>query len=231
MFQAVIFDLDGVLIDSEPLWRRAEQEVFRSVGLDLTEHDCHTTTGLRCDDVVAHWFARHPWTGSSPAEFERRIHDRVLALIASEGRPLPGAVEAVYHVRSHGLAMAVASSSSRELIDGALDRLGLGSLLPLRCSSFDETRPKPAPDVYLTAARRLGVAPVACVAVEDSGPGVTSALAAGMRVVAISGAEHTDDSSLRRAHVHLNDLTLFRIPHLADFAQSVEGGTHGARCS
>ena len=205
MFQAVIFDLDGVLIDSEPLWRRAEQEVFRSVGLDLTEHDCHTTTGLRCDDVVAHWFARHPWTGSSPAEVERRIHDRVLALIASEGRPLPGAVEAVYHVRSHGLAMAVASSSSRELIDGALDRLGLGSLLPLRCSSFDETRPKPAPDVYLTAARSLGVDPANCLALEDSPNGARAAVKAGMVCYAVPDVSHSAKSAFKDITPHVFD--------------------------
>jgi HAD superfamily hydrolase (TIGR01509 family) len=212
MFAAVVFDLDGVLIDSEPLWRRAEQEVFRTVGLHLTEADCRTTTGLRCDDVVSHWFARQPWSGPSCHEIERRITGRVIALLAAEGRALPGAVQAVRATRAEGLEAAVASSSSPELIDAALERLGLGDDLTVRCSSFDEAGPKPAPDVYLTAARRLGVSPAFCLAVEDSGPGVASALAAGMTVVAVPDAEHARDPSIRRAHVLLSDLTQFRVP-------------------
>lgn len=206
MTAAVIFDLDGLLIDSEPLWRSVEREVFAEVGVELSEADCRTTTGLRCDLVVAHWFERRPWSGPGTAEVQRRIEERMRDRIQREGRPLPGAVEAVGRVAAAGLRLAVASSSDRRLIDAALQRLGLDRVIRVRCSAVDEAAPKPAPDVYLRAAAALGLAPANCLAVEDSAPGVAAALAAGMRVVAVPDPEHRCDPGIRRAHRVLDSL-------------------------
>ena len=80
--QAVIFDMDGVIVDSEPLWREAEMEVFAGVGLDLSEADCERTMGMRTDEVTAFWYDRCPWSGASPQDVEERIHARMLELIA-----------------------------------------------------------------------------------------------------------------------------------------------------
>jgi len=203
---AAILDLDGLLIDSEPLWRRAEREVFGSVGLALTEDDCRRTTGLRCDAVVAYWFERRRWSGPSQAEVERRLDARVLELVRAEGRAMPGVDEALAVLEAAGLRLAVASSSTAGLIDAALARLGLDRRIPIRCSSYDEPAGKPDPAVYLTAARRLGVDPVACLAVEDSAPGVEAAWRAGMAVVAVPDPEQRGLAGFARADVALGSL-------------------------
>jgi len=182
---AAIFDLDGLLVDSEPLWVRAEREVFAGVGLGLTDQDCARTTGLRIDEVTAWWFARRPWTGAGPAELAARIVTRVAELMATEGRALPGAQQAVAMLAAAGVPLALASSSSHRLIDAALDRLDLGAAFPVRCSAQDEARGKPDPAVYLRAAAALSLPPAACVALEDSPSGLAAALAAGMRCIAV----------------------------------------------
>jgi sugar-phosphatase len=203
---AAILDLDGLLIDSEPLWRQAEQEVFGAVGLALTEDDCRRTTGLRCDAVVAYWYERRPWSGPSQAEVQRRLDARVLALVRTEGRAMPGVDAALDVLEGAGLRLAVASSSTRALIDAALERLGLDRRIAIRCSSFDESAGKPDPAVYLTAARELGVEPARCVAVEDSAPGVEAAWRAGMSVVAVPDPEQRGLAGFDRADVVLGSL-------------------------
>lgn len=204
--EAAILDLDGLLINSEPLWRRAEREVFGSVGLALTDDDCRRTTGLRCDAVVAYWFERRPWSGPSQAEVQRRLDARVLELVRTESRPMPGVDAALGVLEGAGLRLAVASSSTPELIDAALERFGLDRRIPVRCSSYDEPAGKPDPAVYLTAARKLGVEPARCLAVEDSAPGVEAAWRAGMAVVAVPDPEQHGLAGFDRADVVLGSL-------------------------
>ena len=181
-FEAAIFDLDGLLIDSEPLWRRAEIEVFATVGVALTEPECHQTTGLRTDQVVAYWLERRPWdSGRSPAAgVAAAINARVIDLIGECGEPKAGVGHALQFMRDRGLRRALASSSSMPVIEAAIDRLGIGDAFEVIHSADFEERSKPAPDVYLGAARRLGIEPALCIALEDSVPGVEAAKAAGM---------------------------------------------------
>ena len=183
--RAVIYDLDGLLIDSEPCWEQAEMEVLRSVGVPLTPERCHETTGLRLDEAVAYWAACHPWTGVSHEDVVRRILQRVLALLAERAPLKPGVRNSLAVVHRAGLRVAVASSSPLALIEGALQRVGLRSEFEQVVSAEDERFGKPHPGVYLTTAARLGVAPRNCVALEDSVNGVYAAIAAGMRCVAV----------------------------------------------
>ncbi len=110
---AVIFDLDGLLIDSEPLWREAEIEVFGSLGLHLTEQEVRQTMGLRIDDAVTHWWSRHPWEGASRKEVAHAVTDRVAELVERTGTPMPGALDAVATCRRLGLPIAVCSGLVR----------------------------------------------------------------------------------------------------------------------
>ena len=135
--QAVIYDLDGLLIDSEPCWEQAEMEVLRSVGVPLTPEQCHETTGLRLDEAVAYWAARHPWTGVSLEDVVRRILQRVLALLAERAPLKPGVRESLEVVRRAGLRVALASSSPLVLIEGALDRVGLRGVFEQALSNAD----------------------------------------------------------------------------------------------
>jgi sugar-phosphatase len=190
---ALIFDMDGVLIDSEPLWRRAEIEVFSSVGLPLVEADCFKTQGLRIDEVVAFWFERHPWPGASCAEVSDQIVSRMVALIQQEGQPMPGVRESIAEAEAQGWRLGLASSSSSRLIQTVLDRFELAGVFEATRSAEKEARGKPAPDVYLATAREMDIAPERCVAVEDSPNGMKSALAAGMRCIAVPDPELQDD--------------------------------------
>ena len=201
-------------MDSEPLWRRAEREVFAGVGLELSDDDCRSTMGMRCDAVVALWYRRRPWPEVSPAEVQNRIEARVLTLMRTEGEAMPGVEHALDLVEGIGLELAVASSSSPQLIDGALERLGILSRFLARCSAFDERHGKPDPAVFLTAARCLGVEPRACLAFEDSPPGVQSARRAGMSVIAVPDPEHRHDLGFKEANLVLDTLLDLRPEHL-----------------
>jgi mannitol-1-/sugar-/sorbitol-6-/2-deoxyglucose-6-phosphatase len=190
LIEAVVFDMDGVLIDSEPLWRRAEIECFGEVGVPLTEQDCRQTMGLRMDEVVRLWFERRPWPHPDPAALVDRIVDRAEALVIEEGVAMVGALEAVSLCRELGLGMAVASSSSHRVISATLARLGIEDAFDVVHSADDEPLGKPHPGVFLTAAERLGVAPTSCVVIEDSVNGMVAAVAARMRCVMVP--EHPD---------------------------------------
>lgn len=182
---AVIFDMDGVLVDSEPLWHVAEIAALGAVGVTLTEADCLQTTGLRVDAVVDHWFARHPWPSPPPAAVAADIVARMVVLLRAEATPIPHAVDAVRFVHARGVPLAVASSSPRVLIDAVLDRLGIADAFTLVRSAETEPFGKPHPGVYLSTAAALGVAPAECVAIEDSGNGIRAAVAAGMYTIAV----------------------------------------------
>lgn len=183
--RAVIFDMDGLLIDSEPLWVRAEIETFGEVGVVLDEDDCAKTKGLRVDDVVAYWHERRPWSSRSPREVEQRLVSRVAQLIRAEGRALPGVARALASAKAGGRRVALASSSPRALIDATLERLELTGAFDIVQSAETEALGKPHPGIFLTTAFRLGVSPVHCLVLEDSLTGVIAAKAARMAVIAV----------------------------------------------
>jgi sugar-phosphatase len=147
-------------------------------------------------------------TNTEPTDTEvaDRIIDRVIAHVQAEGEPMPGVTAAVALFERHGLRLAIASSSPLRMIDAVCDRLGLDRI-EVRCSAMDEVRGKPAPDVYLTAARRLGVAAAGCLALEDSPNGLASAKAAGMRCVAVPDPLLAADPRYREADLVLKSLT------------------------
>lgn len=185
--EAVFFDLDGLLIDSEPFWRQAEIEVFGSAGVTLTDEECGLTAGLRTQLVVEHWLERRPWdtTLHPPAELAARINQRVVALIGDRGVAKDGVAHALDFVRDRGLRVGLASSSTVPVIEAALARLGIADAFEVVHSADFERRSKPAPDVYLGAARRLGAHPERCLALEDSHPGAEAAKAAGMLCIRV----------------------------------------------
>ncbi len=207
---AAIFDLDGLLIDSEPLWRAAQVDVFGALGVPLTLEDCAQTTGLRLDDVVAWRRAQHPWQGPSDGEVFDRIIDRMIAAVQAHGRPMPGALAAVAACQAAGVPVAVATSSPARLVTPCLTALGLRDAVALWCSAEDDPLGKPHPAVYLRAAERLGVPPTACLAIEDSLTGLIAAKAARMRAVAVPAPEHQRDPRFALADWRLSSLQEFQ---------------------
>jgi mannitol-1-/sugar-/sorbitol-6-/2-deoxyglucose-6-phosphatase len=204
-FKACVFDMDGVLIDTEPVWRQVELDVFARVGVALTDDQLRDTWGMRIEEVVDHWYQQRPWNGIRPQAVQREILREMVEHVHREGVPMVGALEAIDTARSSGLRVAIASSSSRELIDAVINRLGIGELIDAVCTADDEVRGKPDPAVYLSAAQALDVVPSLCVAIEDSPVGVSAAVAAGMRCIGVRS--HGDLSGdISHAHVVIASL-------------------------
>ena len=200
--------MDGVLIDSEPLWQQAEIEIFPEVGVHLTSEDCRQTMGLWIDEVVDHWHAQHPWEAPTNEEIARRVVARVGELIRSEGRLLPGAENALRFVGAR-VRLALASSSYYELIDAVVDGFAIRTYFDVVYSAEDEPSGKPHPGIYLTAARKLGVDPTRVIAIEDSPNGVLAAKAARMRCIAIPERTIAKDPRFGVADEMISSLTEF----------------------
>lgn len=217
----VVLDMDGLLIDTEPVWRTAEQEVFAELGVELTRADLLDTTGVTVDELVAAFLPRRPPPGPSPARVADRITDLVADYVCREGEPMPGVPEAIALFGRLGLRLAIASSSPARLIDVVCARLKLD--IDVRCSALDEPRGKPAPDVYLAAARRLGLSPARCLALEDSPAGVVAAKSAGMTCLAVPDPLLAGDPRYRRADLVLSSLTELTEPRFRALCSLASG--------
>ena len=204
---AVIFDMDGILIDTEPVWRRIEIEIFKRVGVELEYEDTAETMGTPIRDVVQLRHSQQPWTSPSVDEVADEILRRVVGFVAAEGVPIPGAVELVQTAAELGLPVGLASSSSHLLIDAVVDRLKLRQYFAAFSSSEDVESGKPNPDIYFHNADLLGVASERCLAIEDSRSGVISALAAGMICCAIPDKHWRGDTQVARAHYRLESFS------------------------
>ena len=172
MLTAVIFDMDGVLIDSEPFWQRAQMAVFSELGHFHTEEDCNSTIGVRIDQLVAHWYRLRPWSGPTQEEVVQRILDQVIALILQEGQAKAGVLEALDLIEAQGLKIGLATSSPFTMVEAVLGKLGIRDRFMAVHSAEVERFGKPHPDVYIHAAEKLGVEPVHCLAIEDSFTGL-----------------------------------------------------------
>lgn len=206
MLEAAIFDMDGLLIDSEPFWREVEMRVLGDLGVPLTSEMCKETMGFRVNEAVAHWRRAHPWDGPGDDEVADELVAGVIECIEREGRLMDGAVEAIDLVAGQGARLAIASSSLYRVIDAVVERFGLRDRFEVIHSAEDEELGKPDPAVYLTTAGKLGVRSAACVALEDSVNGVISAKAAGMACVAVPDPAAAADRRFDMADVVLGSL-------------------------
>lgn len=218
MIDAVIFDMDGVLIDSEPLWRRAETRVLNAVGVPMVEEDGFLTMGLRTDEVIEFWYARHPWQDVPKKEVEGRLVQGVIDLILSEGQGIPGSREAILALRERGIPVGLASSSASDIISAVLRRLDLADLFVVTQSAEHEPYGKPHPAVYIECARRMGIAPERCLAIEDSPNGVLAAKSARMRCIAVPEHAIADDRRFCIADLKLGSLAEWDVDRLPDLA-------------
>lgn len=188
---AVIFDLDGVLADSERLWNQAKEALTREAGGTWREEAPRAMMGMSSGEWSA-YLRDELRVPRELGEINRSVVDRMQAMYRERLPILPGAVEAVRTVAARW-PVGLASSSNREIIDLFISLSGLHREFAVTVSSEEVERGKPSPDVYLEAARRLGVEPAGCVAVEDSSNGLRAAAAAGMAVIATPNPDYPPD--------------------------------------
>jgi len=220
-FRAAVFDMDGLLLDSEPYWKRAEREVFSTVGIDITEEMSRVTAAMTTGEVTAHWFRFRPWPDRTLREVEQAVIRRVADMIASDGAVLPGVREMLDTCRAMGWKVALVSNSPLVLCELAVRSLGIENMFDELISSEHVTRGKPAPDIYRHAALQLDVATTDCIAFEDSVGGVQAARAAGVAVVAVPSTGQCFTSSDHAPDLIAPSLLWFRERYFADsMAQS-----------
>jgi HAD superfamily hydrolase (TIGR01509 family) len=205
VIEAVVFDMDGVLIESEEVWDSVRETYVRDRGGRYDDEIQRAMMGMSSPE-----WSRYLHEAAGIAESPEAINAEVVrCMLAAYRERLPlvdGAVEAVYRLAAR-FPLAVASSSNRPLIDAVLESSGLKDCFAATVSSEEVAHGKPAPDVYLEAAQRLGVAPELCAAVEDSHSGIRSAHAAGMRVIAIPNPSYPPDAdALAQADVVIRSL-------------------------
>ena len=209
MIKAIIFDMDGLLIDSEPLWEIAEMKTFSSLGVPLTSEMTKQTMGLRADEVVEYWFTRYPWKKLSKKEVEVLIVNDVINLVKEKGLPKSGVHQIIKLFAEKKLPTAIASSSQTKIIDTVIEKLGIGNTMKVICSAEHEPYGKPHPGVYLTTAKKLGVLPEDCLVFEDSPNGVKAAKAAGMKCIAVPDSKMIKDENFTLADLILTSLSDF----------------------
>jgi HAD superfamily hydrolase (TIGR01509 family) len=205
LIDAVVFDMDGVIVDSEQVWDDVRERYVREMGGTYTDSATRDMMGMSSVEW-SRYMAHALGVPGTPEEINAAIVERMLRQYGEAPPLIPGAVDAVRRCAARW-PLAVASSSNPELIEIVLDATRLHDVIPVVVSSQEVARGKPAPDVYLEAARRLGVDPNACAAVEDSHNGIRSAKAAGMRVIAIPNPHFPPDAeALELADVVLRSI-------------------------
>jgi mannitol-1-/sugar-/sorbitol-6-/2-deoxyglucose-6-phosphatase len=207
--KAVVLDMDGLMVDSEPFWRQAELEVFPQYGVPLTMEQCIETTGIRIDEIAHLWFRRFPWEGATPDEVAQQIIQRVEGLVKEKAQPLSGVNELISQVKARKLPLALASSSPLSLIYAVLDKFGIRSEFDLIKSAEFEKYGKPHPGVYTATVEELGLPSENCLTFEDSLAGIIAAKAAGMKAVAVPQEEFKNEKRFILADIRLERLDDF----------------------
>jgi HAD superfamily hydrolase (TIGR01509 family) len=206
MIKAAIFDMDGLLIDSEPIWTEAAREVMQKVNFELTNALKLQTTGLSIKLFLEYCYKVQPWNTPTFEELEIEILEIAHKNILLHAEAMPGAIDLVKKLSDAGLKLAVASASHMDLIEGVLAKLGLIEYFEIWHSGELEEFTKPHPAVYLSTAKKLGVAPEECLAFEDSFTGLRAAHAAGMVTISVPAMEVFDDSKFDLAHYKISSL-------------------------
>ncbi len=208
-FEAVIFDMDGVIIDSEPLWKIAMEEVFSGLGSRLKKEDFQKTVGLRIDEVIHYWNIKEQWGIRDESEVEEAIIIKMERLIAAKPAALEGVIDTLNYLKLWNIPVGLATSSSSRLIKVVLDKLAIKHLFNFVHSAEMEQYGKPHPAVYLTVAKKLAVLPEKCLVIEDSLNGIISAKAAKMTAVCIPEKTHHIEPKLILADYQFESMTDF----------------------
>lgn len=211
MIKAVIFDMDGLLINSEPFWQESETKVFTSLGLSVNKKMFEQFMGKRIDEVVDAMYKMTPWNHVSKEQVVEDIVENVIRLVIEKGEALCGVYETLSNFKNSPYKIGLASSSKMKIISAVLEKLQIKEYFEVVHSAEFEEYGKPHPQTFISTAKMLGVHPDECLVFEDSLNGVISALAAGMKCIAIPEKEANNLNKFIIATRTLGDLTEFNI--------------------
>jgi mannitol-1-/sugar-/sorbitol-6-/2-deoxyglucose-6-phosphatase len=207
--KAVIFDMDGLLIDSEPYWQEAGIETLNQFGIKLSAIQYHSSTGLRTIEWIDHWFNHFGIDLSNAATAISLIEEKAFEKIARSGQPMPGAEHIINFFLGRGYKIGLASSSPMHLIDIVVKKLGIGPYINCISSAGTLLFGKPHPQVFINCAEQLKVAPFHCICFEDSFNGMIAAKAAKMKCVVVPHKDEYTHLKWGAADLKLRSLVNF----------------------
>lgn len=207
--KAVIFDMDGLLIDSEPLWQEAGSETLAEFGKELTLEQYHTSTGLRTEEWIQYWFHYFELPRQHATTAIDTIITKAISKIDEKGIAFPGVDHIIHFMKAHSLKIGLATSSPLSLVHVVLNKLDLQNSFDAITSAEKLPFGKPHPEVYLNCAKELGAAGMECIAFEDSFNGMIAAKAARMKCVIVPALQDHDHPKWNAADLKLRSLTEF----------------------
>lgn len=207
--KAAIFDMDGLIIDSEPLWYEAAVEVFNPLGIDLTPALYADSVGLRTKEFVAHWFGKYAIDPSKSVSAIASINEVVIEKIKSKGEALPGVHQVLEMLQKNGFTIGLATSSPSKLIDVVVNKLYIGAYFKAFASAEHLKYGKPHPQVYLDCATMISANPVDCICFEDSFYGLIAAKSARMKCVVVPHIDIQHQPRWGAADIVLSSLVAF----------------------
>ena len=208
-YKAVIFDFDGLLVNSEVVWEKVEHALLARHGREYDPEIIHKYIGTGLEEWSEAMVREFKLT-VDPVAFGAELIEMIVPALAEEGEPMPGAAEMVAAIQASGHPIAIASSSAAVIVEPVVKHLGWDTAIPVRCTGDQVTNAKPAPDIYLLAAERLGVSPSDCLTFEDSLNGARAARAAGMTCIAVPNPVYHPSQ--------FADITPFVVSSLTDIA-------------
>jgi sugar-phosphatase len=211
MIKAIIFDMDGLLVDSEPYWKIAEKICFGKLGLNLSDELLRQVMGFRLNEVVAHWYNYQPWGEKNFEAVEADVLETVKQLIIENADALPGVIQTLELCKANGYKIALASSSAMSLIHVVVDKLNIRHYFDLLVSAEFEPYGKPHPSVFITTANQLNILPTECLVFEDSVNGMVAAKAARMKCIVIPEVEKQNEPYWQLANQKLKTLEDFNL--------------------
>lgn len=210
----VIFDMDGLLIDSEPMWEEAGRETLESYGVIMSTPEYHTTTGLRTREWIEWWFTYFGIDLKHSREAEDLIHQKAIEKIGVDAMAMPGLDHILSFFADRGFRIGLATSSPLALVDVVVDKLNIRRRIHAFASAENLLYGKPHPEVYLNCAKALDTSPVECICFEDSVNGMIAAKAARMKCVVIPSVAAAGDKRFGLADLMLRSLLDFDEQHL-----------------